>query len=265
MTTTNVTPEPATNQPAPPPPIDNMGNPVNQDGTPREPEAAPETPEGGQTTESLQKALNDTKAELTRLQQSQNKPTEDPTPSEAPKSQEDLIIQEKVAEDAGVDFSKYSEEYNKDGGLSEDSYKELMAKGFDKQIVDDYIAGQEARVSQQTQQIAEVVGGSESLESVLTWARDNLSPSEIKAYNDSVLNGTDAAKMALQGIHARYTQANGSAPNLMAGETSSNSGEMFKSQYDMVKAMEDKRYGQDPDFTKEVQDKAARAHKAGRL
>ena len=142
MTQTNTTPTGDTNQtPENTKPIDNMGNPVNPDGTPREPEAAEDKPtenEGGESVESLQKALKDTKAELTRIQQdkadtdTEPKDTE-PQPNTTP---EDLQIQEKKAVEAGIDMSKYSDQYNADGELSDDSYKELSDKGLDKETVD---------------------------------------------------------------------------------------------------------------------------------
>lgn len=261
MTQTNVTPTPTTNQPTDTTqPIDNMGNPVNPDGTPVEPKTE-DTPDGGETVESLKKALNDTKAELTRLQQ--NKPKEDEGDDKEQTPPTDLSIKEKEAEEAGIDFGKYSEEFAKDGKLSEDSYKELTDKGYDKQIVDDYIAGQQARAAQETAKVAEVVGGVEKLDTVLAWAAENMSEAEIAAYNTSINNGTDAARIALEGINARYVAANGSAPNLINGKTGVTPGDVFKSPYEMTKAMEDPKYWSDPDYQKEVQAKLSRSMKAG--
>lgn len=272
MTLTNVTPTEPTNEPQnTDQPIDNMGNPVNPDGTPAEPKdnqnSDPQNNnEGGESVESLQKALKDTKAELTRLQQAQKNSGEEKNKDQEDRNTStDLEIKAKEAEESGVDFSKYSEEFNTDGQLSEDSYKELEKQGYNKQIVDDYIAGQQARVKQQTTEIAQVVGGEENLQPVLDWAADNLSEDEIAAYNVATQGGTAAAKLALQGLHSRYVAANGDSPNLISGEGAPAGGDVFKSSFEMTKAQEDPRYWKDPDYQAEVLAKIERSHKAGTI
>lgn len=264
MTVTNVTPTGNTNQEQPPEqPIDNMGNPVDDKGNVVEKKDPPPKAEGEETVESLQKALKDTKAELTRLQQ--QKPKADEEGEEEQKGgteNKNLEIEKKKAEEAGVDFGKYSGEYNKDGKLSDDSYKELAEKGYDRQLVDDYIAGQQARVDKQTKEVSAVVGGEENLSKVLEWAGEHLPQEEIDFYNKSVNEGTAAAKMALQAVYTKYSDANGEAPNLISGGSPGSANSVFKSPFEMQKAMDDPRYWSDPDYQAEVEAKAKRSHKA---
>lgn len=266
MTVTNVTPTEPTNEPQNnTQPIDNMGNPIDDKGNPIEGKEV--VNDGGETVESLQKALKDTKAELTKLQQekAQKQPNQesegDPESTEGDDTK--LEIEQKKAEEAGVDFSKYSEEYNSQGGLSDESYEELAKKGYDRQLVDDYIEGQKARVHRQTQEVATVVGGEDNLAPVLEWAAENLSEEEINIYNSSVRQSTTAAKLALQGIYSRYVAANGKAPNLVKGDGSTAGADIFKSPFEMQKAQQDPRYWNDPDFQKEVEEKIRRSMKAG--
>lgn len=264
MTITSVTPTGDTNQPKPPEqPIDNMGNPVDDKGNKVE-KKDPPPKEGEETVESLTKALKDTKAELTKLQQQKAEGGEEEADEEEEGSSENkkLEIQKQQAEEAGVDFSKYSAEYNKDGKLSDASYEELAKKGFDKQLVNDYIAGQQARVDKQTKEVAEVVGGEANLSKVLEWAGENLSAEEIDFYNKSVNTSTAAAKMALQSVYTKYSEANGEAPNLITGGAPGSSNSIYKSPFEMQKDMNDPRYWTDPDFQAEVTAKAARSHKA---
>lgn len=272
MTETFTTPtEPTNTSDAPENPVDDQGKPI-------EPTDTDSSNQGGETVESLKKALNDTKAELTRLQQGNtetdgkgsSEPTEEgsgDTEGEGTETQADLQIQEaeKVAEEAGVDFTKYSEEYNTNGELSEDAYKELASKGFDKQIVDDYIEGQKARNERQTQEVSTVVGGIDNLQPVLEWAGENLSPEEIQLYNEATSKGTAATKLALEGVYARYTAANGEAPNLLQGGTTGTTSDVFKSSFEMTKAMEDDRYWNDPDYRQDIVSKIERSHKAGTI
>lgn len=267
MTQTNVTPTGDTNQePAITQPIDNMGNPVDDKGNPVEVQA----PAEGETLESLQKALKDTKAELTRLQQEKAAPkkvdddgkplTLQTAPVEAAAAEAKAEVEAK-----GLDFDKYTNEINTEGALSDESYKELEAKGFPKEMVDAYVSGQQAKVDAQTKEVAAVIGGEHNLEPVLTWAANNLTAEELNIYNQAVGMGTAAAKLALSGIYARYTAENGKAPNLINTGTPATTSDVFKSNHDMTKAMQDPRYWNDPDYQKEVIAKAERSMRAGTI
>ena len=136
--------------------------------------------------------------------------------------------------------------------------------GLEKRTVDDYIAGQTARVAKQTADVAAVVGGEENLQPVLNWAGENLSAEDINFYNEATKQGTTAAKMALETVYNRFITANGAAPNLLNGDTTNSSGkDVFKSSFEMTQAQQDKRYWSDPDFQREVEDKIKRSIKAG--
>jgi len=267
MTETNVTEGESHNEhTAPKDIVDNDGKPV----TPTEPKEGE-----GQTVESLSKALADTKAELTRLQQGEAKPKEgegdEPTDKDKTKipekeegEEKDTVKEEAIK--AGVDFPALSTEYETTGKLSEDTYADLETKGFPKQVVDDYIAGQVARNDAQTKALSEIVGGEENLPLVMEWAAENLTPEEITAYNTAASGSQAQAKLALQGVHARYVEAEGSTPNLVKGQNTNNaSSDVFKSSHAMTKAMEDPRYWKDPDYRQEVTDKVERSYRAGTI
>lgn len=270
MTITNVTPTGDTNQePTTQQPIDNLGNPIDDNGNPVEKKV--EGAAEGETLESLQKALKDTKAELTRLQQEKAGKKADEgegdetitlqtSPKEAAAAEAKAEVEAK-----GLDFDKYTQEINADGELSEESYAELAAKGFPKEMVDAYVSGQQAKVDAQTKEVSTVIGGEQNLEPVLTWAANNLSAEEIQIYNQAVGMSTAAAKMALAGIYAAYTQANGKAPTLINTGSPATTSDVFKSSHDMTKAMQDPRYWNDPDYQKEVIAKAERSQRAGTI
>ncbi len=259
MTDTNVTPSEESNEhTAPKDIVDNEGNEIKKEPT-----------QGGQTIESLEKALKDTKAELTKLQQGAPKDEEESEEVVEDKKETteiDIAETEKEAVKAGVDFEALSTEYNSKGELSEASYKDLEAKGFPKQVVDDYIAGQKARNDIQTQALSEIVGGPDNLPKVLEWAAENLTPEEITAYNEAANGSAAQRKLALQGVYARYSDAEGVAPKLVTGSVTNNSSnDVFKSAHAMTKAMEDPRYWSDPDYRDDVSAKVERSFKAGTI
>lgn len=157
----------------------------------------------------------------------------------------------------------FSEEITTKGELSKESYDELAKLGYPKIVVDSYIKGitadaraQEASLA--AEKIAEIkssIGGEEVLTDMLNWASTNLSPEDLKVYNESVAS-RDAAKvkMAVMGLHHAYEQANGRTPNFIGGERLPNTAgvEPFKSNAEVTRAMHDPRYDKDPAYRDEV-------------
>lgn len=268
MTQTTTTPTEDVNNPEIKPLTNSKGEPINEDGTPRE-----ETKDGGadaETLESLQKQLKDTKAALTKAQQ--GKAEEDPKEEEGleikqeKESQLQLDEGAAAAQAAGVDIEAVGTEYREKGELSEDTYKMLEEKGFDKATVDGYFEGQKAVAKLQQDEVMETVGGAEKFQELQTWAAEHLSEEEIEVYNQAVVSSNAAAKMAVQAIQAKYVQANGQAPQLITSEgASTGAGDVFQSKFEMTKAMEDTRYWNDPDYQKEVTEKVKRSKAAGKF
>ena len=70
---------------------------------------------------------------------------------EDPKQDQGLEIQEtaeKAVEAAGLDMSQLEQEFADNGELSEKSYEQLESQGISKDIVNNYIEGQQARAVQ---------------------------------------------------------------------------------------------------------------------
>lgn len=120
---------------------------------------------------------------------------------------------EETAEKKGVDMGKYTEEWNVNGSLSNESYAELEKQGFSRDIVDNYIAGKVAVVEKATQGLYEAAGGEEAYATLIEWGKANL-PKESQVAYDRLLNAGEfeAAALALRGFVQAYTDAEGSAP-----------------------------------------------------
>ena len=150
-----------------------------------------------------------------------------------------------------------SDEYAEKGELTEDTYGELAKVGITKDMVDMYIAGQESSNTAETTAIQDAIGGEDSYKAMVTWASENLSEAEQNAYDEVVESGSvEAAKLAVQGLNARF-QASGKAPTLMQGQSQGSGVVPFNSVAQVREAMSDKRYGQDPAFRKQVEQRIA--------
>lgn len=166
-----------------------------------------------------------------------------------------------VLDNAGIDFNTLQNEYNENGGLSDNAYTALEEAGFPKSLVDAWIQGQEALASNAHSSVFNSVGGEEQYMEITSWAADNLPQSEIDAFN-AVVNGNDmnTIQMAVNGLAARYRAEVGNEPKLVQGETAGTSGGTFQSAAELTAAMRDPRYTKDPAYRKSVADKLARSN-----
>ena len=164
---------------------------------------------------------------------------------EQPKS--DLDIATKAVDSAGLNMETLSEEFAKDGKLADGSYSSLEKAGIPKEYVDRFIAGQQAIADQQSATVKNLVGGTESYDSMSDWA-----------YNTAV-NSKDleAVKLAVVGLKARYAQSTGSEPTLVEGKASPSAEQGFASWAQVTQAMSDPRYAKDPAYQAEVKSKLA--------
>jgi hypothetical protein len=198
----------------------------------KEEEAKPEWQGDFKTPEELRKAYDELR---TKMSKGEEKPAAEATAEET-----------KAVEDAELDMDKYVKEYGVNKSLTDESYKELAEAGLSKEIVDGYIAGEMAKVSSATADLAEVAGGTEEYATLLEWGRTNL-PAETQQAYDDLLNGGhfEAAKLALRGFVHQYTEAVGSEPGgINAGGQDGGTGAVqgFTNKSDMIAAINDPRY-----------------------
>ena len=155
------------------------------------------------------------------------------------------------------ELESFEQEYAQSGALSENSYKALEKKGLPKHVVDNYIQGQMRVAEAQVNQVFEAVGGQESYGQMVEWARTNMTAEERAAY-DSAVDSKDMGRalFAARGLHARFTQAQGSAPKLIAGKASGDpAAKSFRSTGEMSAAMNDPRYRTDEAYRMDVMER----------
>ena len=159
---------------------------------------------------------------------------------------------DQLLDERGLDFSVFQQEYNETGQLSEDAYLVLQEAGIEPQMVDTWIAGQEAIADQQIDSIYNMVGGEQVYNQMLEWAGDNLQPWEMDAFNDQIESLDANSMFAVQGLMARMQNDEGSPPMLYQGEPSQYSAPKYDSLAQLTSAMSDPRYASDPAYRREV-------------
>lgn len=193
----------------------------------------------------------------------QKKLGENPEQEESADTTEDQEDQEKQeAVDTGL-FEKLWEESQ--GEFSEETLKEI-AEADPTDLANMYL---EYRSSQDEKIITEEdasalknsVGGEEAYSELVRWADSNLDDSIIDMYDSVMESGdTNAAYFALQALAYRYGESVGVEGKLVQGKAPTETTKGFKSQAEVVAAMQDSRYDRDPAYRQEVMAKLERSN-----
>lgn len=227
------------------------------------------------SVEDLEKGYKELQAKLSQGKSAEPEADSDVEPEgedaeEAPAQSAKEIYGEAIGsrlEEAGIDFGEMNTRWQQSGELTADDYTSLENAGFTKDMVDAYLSGLQYRAAQDSalsvQQITEVksqYGGEKGYADMMEWAAANLSNEEKEGFNE-IVNGNSmpATRMAIAGIYARYTAAEGREPKLLGGRASRQSSESFESTAQVVEAMKDPRYSSDPAYRKKVEAKLARS------
>jgi len=104
-------------------------------------------------------------------------------------------------------------------------------------------------------------GGEQEYSNLLNWAGQNLPKSTVDAFDALCDTGdVNAIQLAVSGIKAQYENANGYEGRMLSGKPPRSSGDVFNSQAQVVEAMSDPRYDNDPAFRQEVMNKLERSN-----
>jgi hypothetical protein len=143
--------------------------------------------------------------------------------------------------------------------LSSQEVADLLAEAASKQE-----SKQEAEVFNLSQddilEMKGIVGGEKEYANIIGWASENLSPQERDIY-DAVMDKGDpkAIFFAIQALNYRYRDAVGTEGRLLTG-TAARSTDVFRSQAEVVRAMQDSRYDNDPAYRQDIYDKLERSN-----
>ena len=188
--------------------------------------------------------------------------------SKEPNQEKDSLMQlregaeqkEQADKASAISLDKFYNEFAEKGNLSEKSYSELQAQGIGKELVDNYIAGQQSIADNQLSPIYEAGGGKDGYADLTKWATDNLSEKEVSTFNKQVERGTiEEAILATQGLKARMENVEGKSPRLVRGGIAQGSS-AYQSTAEVIAAINDPRYENDTAYRASVEDKIKRSN-----
>jgi hypothetical protein len=110
------------------------------------------------------------------------------------------------------------------------------------------------------QQLKGVVGGEENYTNMIEWAQGALNEQEIKMF-DAVMQKGDplAAFFAVRSLGYAYNDAVGYDGKMVQGKAPRQSNDQFRSQQEVVAAMADPRYEDDPAYRRDIMEKLDRS------
>ena len=170
-----------------------------------------------------------------------------------------------VFQKAQIDPFEMSDHFYENGELSQDHYSALEEAGFSRATVDQYLNGadggaqQVADLSDQdVSSIKQSVGGEEKYTELMTWAAQNLPADYVQGFDDLVGSGNaPAIQMAVSGLQNLFEQNFGREGETLTGKPAQSNGNVFRSQAELLQAIDDPRYQSDPAYRQDIMDKLA--------
>ena len=106
-----------------------------------------------------------------------------------------------------------------------------------------------------------IAGGDEGYTEMMGWAKSNLKKAEVDMYDQVMDQGNPlAAFFAVQALKYRFDDAKGVDGEMLQGKAPKSTGDTFKSQAQVVKAMSDPQYDKDPAYRQAIYDKLERSN-----
>ena len=162
-----------------------------------------------------------------------------------------------------------AEFYANENSLSDDTIEKFSSMNS-KELVNAYIQSLKNAPAQETaevdmsdadvNQVQNSVGGEKQYNAVVSWAAENLPKNKLDAFDNLVGTGnTEAIELAIAGLKAQYDNANGYEGRTLQGKPAKSSGDVFRSQAELVAAVGDPRYENDPAYRHDVIEKLERS------
>ena len=162
-----------------------------------------------------------------------------------------------------------SDEFSEKGELTPETIEKFSSMSS-RELVEAYLEVQDSlpQVQSQAADIADAqvndiknfAGGEQAYSNLVNWAGENLGQADIDAFDQIVGTGSvEAIKLAVSGLKSQYDNANGYEGQMYTGKAPKTSQDTFRSQAELVAAMSDRRYDNDPAYRQDVMAKLERS------
>ena len=179
---------------------------------------------------------------------------------------------ENVADGVDLITTASEEYYENDGQISEETMNRFTEMSS-SELVEAYMAIRERNPDvdsgggyaedlsdAEMNQVYNSAGGEAEYGKLTSWAAQNLSETKLNAFNDMIDRGNATAiQIAVAGLRAEYEAQEGYEGRMLTGKAARSSGNIFRSQAEVVQAMNNPKYDRDPAYRQDVYDKLERS------
>ena len=161
----------------------------------------------------------------------------------------------------GVDPYPICEEFWKNNGqIPQEMHDQLTGAGLSKVVVDAYLQGRAKEYGMNSDlnqadidSIKNSVGGEKQYEQLMTWAGKTLSEDAQNSFDNLIQSGDKGSiQLAINGLVAQYQNDAGYEGRMLQGKPSKTNTDVYQSQAQLVAAMSDPRYDNDPAYRQAV-------------
>ena len=181
-------------------------------------------------------------------------------------------VEEEYSSGAQVIADASEEYFSNDGKLSEETMQKFTEMSS-TDLVNAYMEIQKNLPPPQQTESADLTdaemnsiynsaGGEAEYNRLTAWAAENLAENKMDAFNSIINNGEALAiQMAVAGLRSEYENQEGYEGRMLTGKAAKTT-DAFRSQAEVVAAMSDPRYDNDPAYRQDVYDKLERSNVA---
>ena len=215
------------------------------------------------TAEDLEKAYGELQKKLGEKGDEDSKEAGDSEPVESKEDSEETEETSQPSAAAEL-ITSASNEFSEKGELTAETIAKFSSMSS-QELVEAYMqvqgqlpqASQEAEVADistaMVNEVKNAAGGETAYNNMVQWAGENLEQSSIEAFDTIINSGSvDAIKLAVSGLKAQYENSNGYEGTMLTGKAPTNTKDVYRSQAELVAAMSDRRYDNDPAYRQDV-------------
>ena len=215
------------------------------------------------SAEELEKAYGELQK---KLGEKGDEDSEEAGDSEPAESEEDSEEAEETSQPSAAAelITSASNEFNEKGELTAETIAKFSSMSS-QELVEAYMqvqadlpkASQEAEVADIStavvNEVKNAAGGETAYNNMVQWAGENLPQTSIEAFDNIINSGSvEAIKLAVSGLKAQYENSNGYEGTMLTGKAPTNTKDVYRSQAELVAAMSDRRYDNDPAYRQDV-------------
>jgi len=216
------------------------------------------------SAEELEKAYGELQKKLGEKGDEDSEEAGDSEPTESKEDSEEAEETSPPSAAAELIQSASDEYFSNDNKLSPETLEKFSSMSS-QELVEAYmqVQGQLPQASQESEvadistavvnEVKNAAGGETSYNNMVQWAGENLPQTSIEAFDNIINSGSvEAIKLAVSGLKAQYENSNGYEGTMLTGKAPTNTKDVYRSQAELVAAMSDRRYDNDPAYRQDV-------------